>query len=279
VSARLHHELITRPGARSERWLLLTHGIYGAGSNWRAIARKLTDRCPEWGVMLVDLRQHGRSEPGEPPHDLAACAGDLREAMTEVPVAAIAGHSFGGKVVLATRALAPSGLRQTWALDASPSAQLAAETDPANTVMRALALLERLPRTWSRRDDFVSAVVADGHAPALAQWLAMNVVPDASGVLALRLDLPAIREMLRDYYARDLWSAVEDRTLPGDVEIVIAERSPSVNDADRRRLAAAPAHVHVHHVDAGHWLQIDAPQDVVELFATRLPRVQQPLGS
>src|SRR5205085_6580304 len=63
--------------------LLLTHGIYGAGSNWRSIARKLNERRPEWGVVLVDLRQHGRSEPGEPPHTIAACADDLRALRSE----------------------------------------------------------------------------------------------------------------------------------------------------------------------------------------------------
>src|SRR3989442_1471991 len=39
---------------------------------------------------------------------------------------------------------------------------------------------------------------------------------------------------------------------------------------DPRRLAPAPPHVLVHHVDAGLWLHIDAPAAVVELFARGL---------
>lgn len=279
MPARLHHERIAR-GDRAERWLALTHGIYGAGSNWRSIARKLTELRPEWGVVLVDLRQHGRSDAGEPPHTLAACAGDLAALFGELGgVRALAGHSFGGKVALATRARCD--LDQTWVLDASPSRRPA---DPAGTVMRVLEIMERQPRGWARRDDFVAAVVQGGQLgggtgvvnesvhggvdEGLARWLAMSLVPEPSGTLALRFDFAALREMLADYHATDLWDALEAPV--GDVEVVVAERSSALTAADRGRLAAAPPHVHVHHVDAGHWLHIEAPAAVVELFAQRL---------
>jgi esterase len=272
VPARLHHERIARSGTAPAAWLLFTHGIYGAGSNWRAIARKLNERRPDWGVVLVDLRQHGRSEPGEPPHTLEAAAGDLRALADQLGgVEAMAGHSFGGKVVLAARALAP--VRQAWMLDASPGARPGALTDGANRVVAVLELMERLPRTWARRDDFVAAVIAAGHELGLAQWLAMNLVAGEQGgaALALRLDLAALRSMLADYFARDLWA---EALSPGGgaLEIVIADRSPALGAAERARLERAPPHVHVHHVDAGHWLHIEAPAAVVELFADHLPR-------
>ncbi len=265
MPARLHHELVVHSSRTPAHWLILTHGIFGAGSNWRSIARKVHERRPEWGVVLVDLRQHGRSEPGEPPHDLAAAAGDLRALIDELalPIDAIAGHSFGGKVALATRAL--RAIAQTWVLDASPSARPEAVRDPDNTVVRVLELMERLPRRWARRDDFVAAIVADGQPLALAQWLAMNVVPDDSGALALRLDLGALRALLADYYARDLWSSLLDPAL-GDVELVIATRSAAARDVER----PLPPHVHLHRIDASHWLHIDAPAAVVELFAANL---------
>jgi pimeloyl-ACP methyl ester carboxylesterase len=57
----------------------------------------------------------------------------------------------------------------------------------------------------------------------------------------------------------------------GDVEVVAAERGSALSAADVGRLAAAPPHVHVHRVAAGHWLHIDAPAAVVELFAAHLP--------
>jgi len=267
VAARLYHERIARSDRTPERWLALTHGIYGAGSNWRSIARKINERRPEWGVVLVDLRQHGRSEPGEPPHTLAACAEDLRGLVAEIgDVAAVAGHSFGGKVVLAARARLAAA--QTWVLDASPSRRSAALSDPSNTVLRVLALMERAPRGWARREDFVAAVVRDGHDEGLGRWLAMSLQPEPSGTLALRFDFTALREMLADYYATDLWDVLE--APGGDVEVVVATRSATLSAADRGRLATAPRHVHVHEVDADHWLHIEAPAAIVDLFATRL---------
>jgi len=275
MPARLHHERIARSDQAPTRWLVLTHGIYGAGSNWRSIARKLTEQRREWGVVLVDLRGHGRSESGEPPHTIAACAEDVRALIATLgDVHAIAGHSFGGKVALATRRLLE--LDQTWVLDASPSARRVPGAPPAEgsghgetTVLRVLELMERGPRTWDRREDFIAAVTGEGHEVGLAQWLAMSLVPDGTGKLVLRFDLAALREMIGDYHATDLWEVLE--APGGDVEIVVAERSPTLSAADRGRLAAAPAHVHVHYVTAGHWLHIDAPAAVVDLLAARLP--------
>ncbi len=242
----------------------MTHGIFGAGSNWRGIARKITDRRPEWGIVLVDLRQHGRSDPGTPPHTVAACADDLAALIRELGIRALAGHSFGGKTALATRALVE--LDQTWVLDASPSARPDALTDPANSVVRVLSLMKRLPARWPRREDFVAAVVAEGHDAALARWLAMNVVTDGDA-LTNRLDLAALDELLADYYALDLWDAA--LAPHGDLEFVIATRSSALSD--RERLDHAPPHVHRHDIDAGHWLHIEAHAQVVELFVARLP--------
>jgi pimeloyl-ACP methyl ester carboxylesterase len=253
--------------------MLLTHGIYGSGMNWRGIARKLVAQRPEWGVVLVDLRQHGRSPAGDPPHTVLACAEDLHALARELGATVLAGHSFGGKVALVARTLAEprDALAQTWLLDSSPSAHPGAADDPTNTVSRVLALMTRLPRRFARREDFVAAIVADGHDAALASWLAMSMIPAPDGDgLVLRFDLAALGALLADYYARDAWPAAL-APAPGSVELVIADRSRVWSAADRARAAAAPPHVHVHHVDADHWLHIEAPAAVVELFATHLP--------
>ena len=158
---------------------------------------------------------------------------------------------------------------QTWMFDASPGARPDRAGDPSETVAQLLELMERLPKSWPKREAFVDAVVAAGHARSLAQWLAMNVVADG-GAYVNRLDLAAIREMVSDYLAQDLWATALDPAL-GALELVIATRSKVVSAADRARVSPPPPHIHVDLIEAGHWLHIDAPEAIVELLVTKLP--------
>lgn len=275
--ARLHNERLegATPGTAT---VLMTHGIFGAGGNWRSIARAVLGRCPGWSALLVDLRLHGRSEAGTPPHTIAACADDLAALLAEQaaagrPVRAAVGHSFGGKVVVALRGRG-ADLAQTWMLDSSPSARPGAWESPDNEVRDVWDSLTALDRTWPKRDDFTAAMLARGHSPALAAWLAMNLAPAPTGDgLRLRLDLPAVRALVLDYLAVDLWPALTDPALAGEVHVVVATRSAVLGADDRARLAALPAsaRVHAHALDAGHWLHLDAPAALVDLLATHLP--------
>jgi pimeloyl-ACP methyl ester carboxylesterase len=273
TAATLHREVIA--SGSPTRWLAMTHGIYGTGGNWRSIARQVVNRRPEWGAILLDLRGHGKSEDGAPPHDLAACARDVlaavrAEADAGHAVHALCGHSFGGKVMLATRAAWPDAtLAQTWMLDSSPSPRPLAFDDRDNSVIQVLDLLERLPPTWRRRADFVAAVGHTSGGDTLPNWLAMSLVPDGEQ-LRIRFDVAQLRALLADYFAQDLWPAVEDPALPGDVRFVIAERSDTVSVDDRARAGAAPRTT-VDVVPTGHWLHLEAPAAVVELIASGLP--------
>jgi esterase len=259
VVARLHYELVADGTPR--QWLAMLHGICGSGANLRGIARKVVTVRPTWGIALVDLRGHGNSEDGDPPHTLAACADDVFAA-PPVPIAAIAGHSFGGKVALVARGR--TELRHALVLDASPSARPRGLGD-GSEVAALLATMAALPATWRSRADYVAAVVAAGHRPALAQWLAMSLRRRGE-LLVSRLDVAQIREMLADYDACDAWDALGP---PGDVDVLAATRGSALDDDDVARLAAMVG-VTVQRVDAGHWLHVDAPDVVVAWMAGKL---------
>ena len=278
--ARLHHELLTSQGAAVRGYLMLTHGIFGSGGNWRSIARKVHRARPDLGCVLVDLRNHGKSDSPPPPHDLAACADDVGELAGElagqgVRLVAGAGHSFGGKVMATLRqrrARHPgaSQIAQWWMLDASPSARPLAFSEPHNSVRQVLETLESLPQRFASREAFEAALTAAGQPRALAQWLAQNLEPADEG-LRSRLPLPAVRQMLESYYAADLWPSALDPA-GGDLHVVVAERSSTLSIADRAALRVAPPHLRSHAIDADHWLHIEAPDAVVALLAEHLPR-------
>ena len=102
VAPTLHRERVTASGADPGSHLVFLHGIFGAGRNWATVAHHLVRERPEWGALLVDLRQHGSSQGFPTPHTLAAVAADVGRLIlaSEHPVRGVLGHSFGGKVAL-----------------------------------------------------------------------------------------------------------------------------------------------------------------------------------
>ena len=260
------HAVEVAPEAGEPRgWLLFLHGILGSGSNWRTIARRLVAGRPEWGALLVDLRMHGRSQDAPPPHTIDAAADDLVRLVAErhLPVAGVVGHSFGGKVTMALRGKLE--LAEYWVLDSTPGARPEPKSDP-DSAEHVLDALDRLPPAFPERAAFVAAMTGAGFSRALADWLAMTLEPAGGAGYRLRLDLDAIRQLLTDYYRRDLWSALESG--PGTLHLVVARRSRSLDDADRQRAASLP--IALHTIDAGHWLHMEAPDALVALLSGEL---------
>jgi pimeloyl-ACP methyl ester carboxylesterase len=245
--------------------------MLGTGANWRSFARRLAGAAPSWGFVLVDLRMHGASQGAPPPHTIARAADDLvrlGDALA-LPVRGVLGHSFGGKVALAYAARRASPLEQAWVLDASPGARASS----ASSVQGIVALLGRIPEPYASRDAFVEAVMAEGHARSFAEWLAMNVRRGEDG-LRLRVDLDAIRALLADHLATDLWPSLEHVPDARAYDIIVGERSDVFDAGDRARLEAIAARdprVRMHLLrGAGHWVHVDAPEALFTLVSTAL---------
>lgn len=272
MAFELDTELVTADGAAPERLLLVLHGVFGSKKNWRLFMRSVAKERPDWGFVLCDLRGHGQSQGARPPHTLSAMVADLERVEDKLAgrVAGVAGHSLGGKVALCYAAERADRLREVWILDSHPGAR-----DPGGPSAEVLKLLEGLPRAFAERKDFTSAVEAGGQSKAVAAWLAMNV-KRAGDELLLNLDLPAIRCILDDYDARDMWPEVARPGGERALHMVIGGTSYVWREGDVARLeaiAAAEASVHVHRIEgAGHWLNVDAPDALRALFVEHLSR-------
>jgi pimeloyl-ACP methyl ester carboxylesterase len=98
--------------------LLILHGLLGSSRNWQGIGKQLGRR---FGVLTVDLRNHGRS-PWSEEMTYPAMAADLAQLIeAEIGGAVgIVGHSMGGKAAMALALMWPELVERLVVADIAP---------------------------------------------------------------------------------------------------------------------------------------------------------------
>lgn len=240
------------------------------GRNWGSIARRVVASRREWGVVLVDLREHGGSRGFAPPHTLAAAAEDVHELARALGVHtdAILGHSFGGKVALEYARRFPGDVDQLWIVDSTPEARA-----PGGSAVRMLESVRRHPGPFATRGELVSALEGEGWASGVAQWMSSNLTPTEGGY-RWALDFEAMRSLLDDFFATDLMGVVESPPAGLEIHVLRATRSDVLSEGAASRIEAAArrcGRVRLHDVEGGHWLNADNPAAVSELLERGLP--------
>ena len=273
----LARSVLIPDGGEARAYVLFLHGILGTGGNLRTLARRALEGTG-LGAILVDLRMHGRSQGFDAPHTVARAAADLDEISRELPVSAVVGHSFGGKVALSFLdrggGAAP---RQVVLLDSSPGkGHLPRGPDGTAGILEALTAL---PASLPSREAFLQHLVNGGVAAPVAAWLAMNLVRGGEG-FRFSLDLTAIRALIEDYFAIDLWPLVEDPPPGSEITVVAGGRSDALSAEDQSRVRAADARTGGRTrlrvlPGAGHWVHVDDPDGVVAILREALG----PLGA
>jgi esterase len=261
-------------GVRPERAIAFLHGILGRGNNLRTIAKRFVEARPAWTAWLVDLRGHGGSPKGTPGASLEAAARDVVDlaGSAGLPLTAIAGHSFGGKVALEVARIGePRSLERGIVIDSAPgSREPLREGDSALAVIDAI---QSLPPTFKSKADFIEAIIRSGKSRALAQWLATSLEKENDHV-RFALDLLEVRALMLDYFARDLWPVVENPPGAVHLHLVIGDRSDSYSPADReraRQIAASSGRVTVDVLPAGHWVHVDDPDGLLRTMLDYIP--------
>jgi pimeloyl-ACP methyl ester carboxylesterase len=277
----LYYEAIPGPVAATRRAIFL-HGLLGRGSNLRTLARRFLQTRPGWDAWLVDLRGHGASPKGGADPSLAAAADDVLALCRDgLPIGALIGHSFGGKVALqmapgvsgrvAADAHSGKPFLHVVTLDSNPGTRVTMEGP--DSALSVIELLEKLPATFASRAAFIDELVRHRRSRALAQWLAMSTETGPDGSVHFALALPELRALLYSYLAADLWPLVEAPPEPLRVHLVIGARSRSYAEADRNRARAAAAaspHVSVDFLDTDHWVHSEDLEGLLRILDQRV---------
>ena len=272
VAPPLHHERVTAPGADPGSHLVFLHGIFGAGRNWTTVARRLVRERPEWGALLVDVRQHGSSQGFPPPHTLAAAAADVGRLIvaSEHAVRGVLGHSFGGKVALElVRGVGAAAVLETlWVVDSTPEARA-----PGGSAWAVLAALRKAPGPFRDRAAGGVALLAQSVPESVARWMATNL-EERMGGWRWRIDATDMEAMLLDFFQVDLWSVVEGPPEELEVHMVKTEESSVLGPAACRRVEEAErrtGRVYLHRIAGGHWVNADNPDALLSLLREKLP--------
>ncbi|WP_440996744.1 alpha/beta fold hydrolase [Arhodomonas sp. SL1] len=243
--------------------LVLLHGLYGSGNNWRSYARRW---AADYRVLLPDLRNHGRS-PRDPRMDYPAMAADIERLLERegAEEATLLGHSMGGKVAMALALTRPARLRALVVADIAPVAYGGDEHAGIIAAMQAVDLAG----IRSRRD--ADAELSEQiETPAVRQFLLTNLEQE-DGSWRWRLPLGILAESLP---AIQGWPGI-DGHWEGPTLFVHGGRSPYVDAAGREAISRLFPQAEVETIsNSGHWLHVEAPKaftETVERFLREIP--------
>ncbi|KAI8013715.1 Protein ABHD11 [Camellia lanceoleosa] len=270
------------------------HGLLGSGRNWRSFSRSLSSSLSnEWRLVLVDLRNHGRSaeiESLSPPHDMANAAKDVADLVKSQGWAwpdVVLGHSMGGKVALQFAESCARGdygqsaqlPKQLWVLDSVPGKVNTENSD--GEVEKVLQTLQSLPTSVPSRKWLVDHMIKLGFSKSLSEWIGSNLKKSGDHeTWAFNLD--GAVQMFNSYRETDYWPLLEHPPKEMEIAIVQAEKSDRW-DADviqrleslaGRSLDESEGKFSVHVIpNSGHWVHVDNPKGLLEIVAPRIASI------
>ncbi len=234
--------------------LLILHGLFGSGTNWRGIARRLAQ---SHHVLLVDARNHGTS-PHAPSMQYAQMAGDVRALMDAQGIrqATVMGHSMGGKTAMTLALQCPERVARLVVVDIAPRPS-PGDHAPLIAAMRSLHLAAPMRRADA--DRALAEHVADA---ALRSFLLQNLVADGEH-LRWRINLDAIEASMPALLG--FGDIAAGAVYPGPALFIRGDRSDYLQPSDLEAIHAIfPAARLATIADSGHWVHADKPHEFIE---------------
>lgn len=233
--------------------MLLLHGLYGSSSNWRRIAKALSN---SHRVISVDLRNHGGS-PWAATMSYAEMAGDVVALIERLALdaPAILGHSMGGKVAMTVALTHAAQVGRLIVVDIAPVSY----GDRFSGYTQAMRGVDAVGA--SGRDEIRRTLLQTIPDDRVVGFLMTNLVRHGEQY-DWRINLVALAASMHEIGS---WpDAMKTLRYEGPVTVIDGERSDylSVDDHPLFR-SLFPRVRFVTVADAGHWLHADQPDAFV----------------
>jgi pimeloyl-ACP methyl ester carboxylesterase len=251
------------------RPVVLLHGFPDSGRLWRHQVPALAGAG--FQVIVPDLRGYGRSDKPDAvdAYSLMTIAGDVLAVMADLGVAKahMVGHDWGASLAWAIASLAPASVDHLAVLSVGHPATFRRTFQQLEKAW--YMLLFQFPgiaerwlsdddwanfRSWARHpdaDQVIAELAASGGLTPGLNWYRANLAPETWAQPPLKLPLVQAPTM-------GIWST-EDIAL---TEIQMTDSAENVAGTWRYERLAGP----------GHWMQLEAPDQVNALLLDFLPR-------
>lgn len=228
--------------------LVVLHGLFGSGTNWRAMARHWSKR---FTVHLVDARNHGDS-PHAPTMTYDEMANDVEQVIRKLAPdgAHLLGHSMGGKTAMRVALRGNVEVRSLVVADVAPVAY-------DHKFNHELGVMKGLDINGvKRRSDADAALSAALPDAGLRAFLLQNLVL-RDGAFHWRINLEAIGNSIADLTD---FPAIHGQFLQATT-FVRGGLSHYVKDSHQSAITALFPRASVVTVpQAGHWLHAEQPE-------------------
>ena len=234
--------------------VLILHGLFGSGSNWKSFARKLAD---DFHVITVDLRNHGKSAHSQT-MTYREMAMDIQHIMGKLDIREISliGHSMGGKAAMVYSLICSQMLDRLIVLDIAP-------VQYKNTINSLLENLEELPlNKLSGRKEADKLLSGKIPFTSLRLFLLQNLVQDDKHY-RWRFNLESIKQNTDELSGFPELDSSEP--YHGPALFIAGTESPYIREEHLPAINKYFPRAEIHYINnAGHWLHIDQPEKLLE---------------
>ena len=238
--------------------VIVLHGLFGSGDNWRPQAKHLSEQNR---VVLVDLRNHGKSPHGAE-MSIAAMATDVEDTLDALGLGrvGILGHSLGGKVAMECVLRNPTSYSGMVVVDIAPKTYPVRHTEILQG-MRAVADA----KAGSRRDadSVLAEYVTEDRVRA---FLLKSYDTSSHGERGWRINIDAV-EHEYDHIRGGLSDQVLENTYSGPALFIAGELSDYLQVEDEQAIGKLFPEARFETIaQAGHWVHAEQPAAFLKLL-------------
>jgi len=237
-------------GSDSLPVFIILHGLLGSSDNWHLFGQKFGEH---FHTFILDARNHGRS-PHSDVFNYQVMAEDVADFMAQnkVSSALLLGHSMGGKTAALVALLYPELIDKLIVVDIAPRSY----QNHHDQVFDVLASLDL--NTFVYRKDIDVHLAAKIPETAVRKFLMKNLARSKSGRFQWKMNL----EIIEKNYTQVNEELPRDRQCNKPALFIRGENSDYIQMSDLPSIGKLfPKAELVTIKNAGHWVQVDAPEE------------------